>query len=484
MILKHFLKFTAVAAALFSMGFAASCSDDDPVKEPSGDWDKEVKAKKGVYTYDGTTDDGLGNFIFCFTTANVTDNALSGPGDVYFFDLYSGASDAATPLPKAGTYTFDATNSYKEWTFAQDDSYFGTVASGSDEVSGETKFTDGTLTITVSGSQVIAEALVTLNGEKIKLSLTSFSYIAEQVEAVDLERDLNLTCVRTAGGILGENGDIYQNNTTAFVLFSYADKTNTDLLCLTLIGPATPAGTASVLPAGTYTIGTEPNELTCIAGDADNIYSTHYENPKTGEYGWLTSGTVKVSVADGMVYTIEVDAKTDLGYSVKSTYVGGFEFNGGAAPTTTLTEDHNIDFSSVTSGNLIFYGNWENCGMNLIVIDLDPAKAKKDGLGMYLFQSSLNNQLEEHTYVASNNFATTPYCFIPGSLNDDNTFNPTTFYIYDAQGRGTDVQAPIHAGTIEITQDGANWNFEIDVYDDANNHITGSWTGPLKVQQN
>ena len=40
MILKHFLKFTAVAAALFSMGFAASCSDDDPVKEPSGDWDK------------------------------------------------------------------------------------------------------------------------------------------------------------------------------------------------------------------------------------------------------------------------------------------------------------------------------------------------------------------------------------------------------------------------------------------------------------
>lgn len=489
MILKHFIKITAATIIFASMGFTTSCSDDGP-NNPPVTYDKEVKAK-GYYTYEGKTEDGLGNFIFCFTTANVNDSNLSGPGDVYFFDVYSQPSTASTPTPKTGTYKFDAGNTYKEWTFAEDDSYFGTVASGSDEVNNEVAFTDGTLTVSVSGTKVTAEALVTLNGKQIKLTSTSFSYIAEEVEIRDLNRDVDLDISLSKARI---NGDFYQNNTMSYILLGYVNEADEDRFYLDLIAPqATDPSGVALLPAGTYTIGSEPKEFTCLAGtNVDGSYDgSWYDNiSKAGELGLLAEGTVTVSVADGMIYTLEIDAVTNLGHKVKGHYKGYvMHYNPQKdnptwepeSSTTLETKDYIMDLSSVTTGSVFFFGDVYNIEMGVVVVDLDPAAGSKQGLAMkFLVPNPDLRMIEEGTYKASYNAE--PYIFMNGYI-EKNTFEPTTFYIYDAQAKGTDVQAPLQVGAIKITQDGANWNFEVDAYDDANNHVKGSWSGPLEIKK-
>ncbi len=481
MILKHFIKMTAAALALAAVGFAASCSDDNPDTPPAQE--NVLKNAKGVYTYSGDVqDNGKGAYTLCFTTAKVQDNKVTGPGDVYYFELYSSLSTLATPLPEEGTYTFDAQNTFAVNTIAAKGSYMGTLKSGTSELTDGSKveYTDATLTLTVSGSRFYAEGTVTLKtGKTITINRTSFTYIVAEPEPQDLKRDVDLDFVRSA---YGTGGDRYQNNTTYNAVFLYIPTTG-EKLRLDLTGPATPEKTAPILE-GTYTISTSTEEMNCMVGSLssqEEYVGSHYVNEKTGEVGFLKSGTIKITAAEGNVYTVEVDAMTDLGYKVKGEYLGGIVFNGGEeAPTTLLTTDHVIDFSNVTKGTLMFFGDFYKNGTQLIVVDLNPEKGKAEGLAMYLLQADQSENLEEHTYEASYN--NTVYTFIPGYA-DALEFEPTTFYIYDEQAKGTDVQAPIHAGTIKITQEGANWNFEIDVYDDANNHITGSWTGPLEVKK-
>lgn len=480
MILKHFLKGTAAAVVVACLGFAASCSDDGPDTPPVDE--NVLQNAKGIYTYSGDEqNNGNGTYSLCFTTAKIADNKVTGPGDVYFFEIYSKLSTLTTPVPEAGTYTFDAKNTYALNTISAEESYMGTLANGAGQVAAgaEVEYTDATLTLTVVGSKLYAEGTVTLKtGRTITIKRTSFTYTAEDVEAQDLKRDVDLDFVRCS---YGTAGDYFKNNTTYNVAHFYIPATG-EQLRLDLIGPATAENIAPSL-AGTYTIGTSQEAMNCVVGSlsGDEYAGSHYVNEKTGEVGFLKSGTIDLTVNEGNVFTAKIDATTDLGYKVQGEYVGGIVFRGTDAPSTLLTEDHVIDFSSVSEGTLIFYGDFYKNGTQLVVIDLNPEKGNTEGLAMYLLQSDQNQNLEEHTYAASYN--TLPYSFIPGSVNGTVSFEPTTFYIYDAQGKGTVVQAPIHAGTIKITQEGANWNFEVDGFDDANNHITGSWTGPLKVKQ-
>lgn len=475
MIFKHFSKIAAAAVALGSIAIASSCSDTPNTPVDNGYI--EVSKAKGVYTYEGTTENGDGNFILCFTTATIGESELTGPGDAYTFNIFSDADAGTTPVPANGTYTFDASNSRSKGTIASEESFFCTLASGAHEPSGQTNYKEASLTVVLSGSTLYAEATVTLqNDQKFKLPRKSFAYMAEPQEIVDLERNVDLTISRTmAQTKAGENTQLY-------TVYSYVSEADHDRFLLNLVGPALPTNAAPVIAAGTYTIGSATGEFTCLAGKNDNgSYSgSWYDNTtKAGELGLLASGTVTINVEPGQVYTIQIDAQTEAGYQVKGSYTGSIVFVTGdnVEPSTTLKSDHIINFSNVQKGRLIFHGDFFKIGKNLITIDLDPETGSSDGLAMYLLQpDGTSNVLKEGTYGASLNVE--DFIFIPGMITGT-TFEPTTFYVYDAQAKGTDVQAPLRAGTIKITKVDDNWSFEIDGYDDANHHITGYWEGPL-----
>lgn len=481
MILRNLFKTAAVVATVACLGFAAACSDDDPKPEP--DNGNELKGVKGVYSYFGDeAKNGNGAFLLAFTTAKVSTDKITGPGDLYQFAIYSKLSTLSTPLPEAGTYTFDKSNTYALNTIAADDSFKATLKSGANVVTegDEIEFSDATLTLTVTGSKLFAEGSVTLKtGETVTLGRTSFTYFEEEPEPTDLKRDLDLDL---GLGTLGSAGDYYQNGTSYYLVDLTIPATG-ELLHLDLVGPAAPTNTFPSI-AGTYTVGTSKEAMSCVIGSltADEDYAgSHYVNNKTGEVGFLKTGTIEITMEAGYVYTMKIDAQTDLGYKVKGEYVGVLVpiDSEGYKQLTTLTEDHTIDFSNVQKGRLIFYGDLTKNGLGYVVVDLDPEKGSADGLAMALLLADADmRELPEGTYSLSYGMNQSSV-FLPGQIQKAE-FQPTTFYTYDAQAKGTDVQAPIYAGIIKITNmGGMNFQFDVDCYDDANHHITGSWSGPL-----
>lgn len=297
----------------------------------------------------------------------------------------------------------------------------------------------------------------------------------------NLEKNLNLTLSRSHAQYFG---DYYGNGTSNYVVYCYDQAYDEARLRLDLIGPALPENPSSVLAAGTYTIGTETTEFHCAPGvmTEESIEGSWYENSTTNEVGWLASGTITVTEAAGQVYTIEVDATTDLGYTVKGTYTGGVLFIEGSTytPTSTLSADCSLT-GLPTEGIYTFYGDVLGVDLGYTIIDIAAKNPGDNGFAIALLQEDPNaTELVEGTYaVASSAAANVLY---PG-MAQNGSFEPTAYYAIGTQTAQDGIQAPIQAGTIVLSKlDDTTWQIEIDTYDDANNHIFGTWTGPLTEQ--
>ena len=299
---------------------------------------------------------------------------------------------------------------------------------------------------------------------------------------VNLEKNLDLTISRSHAQYFG---DYYKNGTANYVIYCYDRAYSDARLRLDLIGPALSENPTSILAAGTYTIAQETTEMHCLPGqmNGDTAEGSWYENSTTNEVGWITSGTITVSEAEGQVYTIEIDATTDLGYTVKGSYEGGVIFgeNNTYTPMSTLTGDCSLS-GLPAEGIYIFYGDVLGIGLGYTIIDIKAANPGDAGFAIAVLQAdSSARELVEGTYAVSSSAAAN--VLYPGMAQDD-SFEPTAYYVIGTQTSQNGIQAPVQAGTIKLTKlDETNWQIEIDTYDDANNHIFGTWSGALTEQQ-
>ncbi len=492
MFISKLTRFAAAALLIAGVGFA-SCSKDDGGNDSGSSYDRVVRGAKGYYVYNGSSDNGTGSYTLYISTAEISASGWTGPGDIYQFAVYSDMpSNANAPLPARGSYRYDSGNSHADNTFAAEGSMMWSIsASGSQ--TGSSNYSDGSLTLRGTDASPIIEGEVTLsNGTTVQLVATSLAYAGSTIEIGDLQRDVQMGISYTNGGVeRTEEGsyNVYGNNTTSYILHCYDEESDQVRLQLNLIGPGTADDAVPVLETGDYTLGTEPAEFSCLAGSADleNATGSFYDaSGLTGEVGWLTTGSIKVSGGEGNVYTIEINAETNQGRAVTGTYTGGVILNGGnVAPTTTLTDDAQSNFEGVTTGILNFYGAALEARPDLgyTVIDLAPQGGNQAGFVMaILLPDSNTRELAEGTYAVTNDY--TANMLYPGMITSNNEFEPSAYYVTDANNQGTTIQAPVQAGKVTIARgEGDTWEINIDVYDDANNHITGYWVGPLKIQE-
>lgn len=299
---------------------------------------------------------------------------------------------------------------------------------------------------------------------------------------VDLEKDLDLKLSRCHAQYYG---DYYQNGTANYAIFCYDAAQSDARLRLDLIGPALDQTPSSILTEGTYEIGTETTEFHCLAGsmaEGSAPEGSWYENSKTNEVGWLASGTIKITESEGLVYTFEVDAKTNLGYTIKGTYTGGVILAEETThtPASTLVGDKVLN-NLPTSGIYTFYGDVMQIGLGYTIIDIKAEGPGNPGFAIAILQADpAARELVPGTYAVSNRAKAN--VLYPGMVNNG-AIEPTAYYEIGTATSQNGVQAPVQAGYIKLEKlDGSNWQIEFDTYDDANNHITGTWAGTLSEQ--
>lgn len=491
MIFNQLTKLTAIALLFAGLGFASCSKDDSGTTGGNNDYDRVVTGAQGYYAFAGGSDVNTGAYTIYIATATLGQTGWTGPGEVYAFALYSDVpADVNAPIPTRGTYNFDADNTHADNTFSAEGSSTWSLSSGSGTATGSSSFSAGKLTLRGTDANIIVEGEVTLtNGTTVKLNATSLSYLGNSIEIGDLERDVQMQFSFSNGGVLTtEDGsyDVYGNNTTSYIIYCYDATSNQVRLQLNLIGEGTAEGERPALAAGTYTIANETTAGTCLAGstDLENISGSFYDaSGLTGEVGWLTNGTITVSGGEGLVYTIDVQAQTNLGHSVTGLYKGGVILNGGnPTPTTTLTADVETNFPDVTKGLLRFYGDQLDNGLGYTIIDLQPNGGNQPGFVMAILLADPDaRELTKGTYAVTNDYS--PNMLYPGMISGNNEFEPSAYYVTDAQNQGTTIQAPIQAGSVELTRgEGDTWQITIDAYDDANNHISGYWSGSLTAE--
>lgn len=417
---------------------------------------------------------------------------MIGAGNLYYFDLYSAlaAEGDPAPAPQAGNYLFDTANGYSDFSIAEDGSFMDTFTGEGDELAktGTTKYTAAEVRFSEKNGSYEAVAYVTLaTGEKLKITCPTLKIVDKSQQAEGgstLDQDVNLTLTTAAGAYYG---DAYENSTTEYDLgFITEDKTQG--IFLELIGPATADFASSALPAGTYTVGENPEVNTCMQGIEfmGLTFGTYYKNG-AGVLGMVNSGTVVVGKT-GNNFTVTIDCMTDNGHKVQGSYTGPIAFEDatkedptpGGDSWTTLTGDVTADFSAVTAATAEFYGDYAQNGTGNFLLNIDAESPDTEGFILDFYTASASSATAiEGTYTASaDNTANT---FQPGSADDEYIY-PTSYIGYDSEGDLTTF-APAITGTVKITKSGANYKFEIDVYDDAAtpNHITGTWTGPVNI---
>ncbi len=215
---------------------------------------------------------------------------------------------------------------------------------------------------------------------------------------------------------------------------------------------------------------------------------------KTGEKftGLLDSGTMTVT-RNGESYEIVFDFLADNGVRLQGSFSGDLNMVNKNdndkhevmqdQPWTTLDADHQINFLENSACLAYNLGNYLDPAFNQWVVTIVPAGEDPGELLMVqLVVDKAATEIPVGTYTVSWDMAANT--MFPGWY----TFGRQTLYSWfgdstpDAEGYSSEIVA-IAGGTIVLSKDASgNYTFDINLTDQADHKITGTWTGPMETQ--
>lgn len=362
----------AVGEALITVtsvdgGFAAACKV--VVEE---EFNGIVATTAGGYYCGDQYDNGYDNDFLFLLSGNVKEGgvSLAGKGTALWLDLN---------LPKTGATTLPAEHYIPLLSDDQDQSYtwlpgtdagswgiFGSFIYSYQEGDAEPQYImaeQGTVDITLNGSEYTINAVVTAGGKEYKFRYTGAVTLkdvkdagdppAQEYTEVDLGKELTQ-------GYFEFDGDIYKTGGVSNNWLIYLADKQVNFASSPLSGPGkimmlelnTAPSAGKELSEGTYNV-LNPEEIKSAASLApftvvlglvsdNSVYGTWYlaTETKGGQFQPLCSaqkGTVSVKKS-GQTYTIDFDV-TDDDYkiSVKGSYTGVPSFYDGTATTSSLS---------------------------------------------------------------------------------------------------------------------------------------------------
>lgn len=362
----------AVGEALITVtsvdgGFAAACKV--VVEE---EFNGIVATTAGGYYCGDQYDNGYDNDFLFLLSGNVKEGgvSLAGKGTALWLDLN---------LPKTGATTLPAEHYIPLLSDDQDQSYtwlpgtdagswgiFGSFIYSYQEGDAEPQYImaeQGTVDITLNGSEYTINAVVTAGGKEYKFRYTGAVTLKDVKDAGDppaqdyTEVDLGKELTQ---GYFEFDGDIYKTGGVSNNWLIYLADKQVNFASSSLSGPGkimmlelnTAPSAGKELSEGTYNV-LNPEEIKSAASLApftvvpglvsdNSVYGTWYlaTETKGGQFQPLCGaqkGTVSVKKS-GQTYTIDFDV-TDDDYkiSVKGSYTGVPSFYDGTATTSSLS---------------------------------------------------------------------------------------------------------------------------------------------------
>lgn len=357
-----------ITATSVDGGFAAACKV--VVEE---EFNGIVATTAGGYYCGDQYDNGYDNDFLFLLSGNVKEGgvSLAGKGTALWLDLN---------LPKTGATTLPAEHYIPLLSDDQDQSYtwlpgtdagswgiFGSFIYSYQEGDSEPQYImaeQGTVDITLSGSEYTINAVVTAGGKEYKFRYIGTVTLKDVKDAGDppaqdyTEVDLGNELTQ---GYFEFDGDIYKTGGVSNNWLIYLADSRVDFTKQNLVGPGkilmlelnTAPSDGKVLPAGTFNV-LNPMEITAAASltpftvvpglsaEDGSIYGTWYLATDTqgGDFQPLCAaqkGTVSVKKT-GDTYTIDFDiTDDDFKISVKGSYTGVPSFYDGTAQTTSLS---------------------------------------------------------------------------------------------------------------------------------------------------
>lgn len=357
-----------ITATSVDGGFAAACKV--VVEE---EFNGIVATTAGGYYCGDQYENGYDNDFLFLLSGNVKEGgvSLAGKGTALWLDLN---------LPKTGATTLPAEHYIPLLSDDQDQSYtwlpgtdmgawgiIGSFIYSYQEGDAEPQYImaeQGTVDITLNGSEYTINAVVTAGGKEYKFRYTGAVTLKDVKDAGDppaqdyTEVDLGNELTQ---GYFEFDGDIYKTGGVSNNWLIYLADSRVDFTKQNLVGPGkilmlelnTAPSDGKVLPAGTFNI-LSPLDITSAASltpftvvpglvkNDGSVYGSWYLETDTqgGVFQPLYSaqgGTVSVRKT-GDTYTIDFDIKDDdYKISVKGSYTGVPSFYDGTAQTTSLS---------------------------------------------------------------------------------------------------------------------------------------------------
>lgn len=231
------------------------------------------------------------------------------------------------------------------------------------------------------------------------------------------------------------------------------------------------------IPNGTY-VFKENNDLQ--DGSLDQTFTRMYNSE--GKSQSLTNVTVTVTNNH-----IEALMELESGDRYIATYDGPTEVTH-IAPVRigNIYDDATFDLNEEKYPNrraeCSFYGDILGNGLNYHQI-ICSANAETM-TGVYLLLDFFNSDTSASgTYTPLTEESTTmEYTFMPGSMGDNGALEGSWLTtLHGGQITFLDVYAPLIKGTITVNVSGDSCAIVIDCYDEVDNHIQGTYTGPYRL---
>lgn len=469
-------------------------------------------------SYDPTEDDVAEFYLIFSDKLDASWSKEDGPqvkdGFALRLDIYAPTSSPIV-LPD-GTYT--ASSDYTAMTYDPDYSYVeyydanGVMSSTVYDLSGGISITraeDGTYTVKANvknGStvtEVVYNGAITFDDGSLPPSIYN-----------QIGRNLNL---EFNGALANYDGNLYESNTGAMYINLYDHAFNPETggmledgfsIALQVFGKLFANSKEATLDPGTYTVARNFKRFTFFPGlEVDYMGTTvilgsyaKERNPSLYVdgfgYSYLTDGTVVIEDMGDKVFRITIDAVTSQGHQVKGTFEGKVPVNDqsddkGGTALSTLEDDVTLDLEQIPVCRA--YNNGVTNGCQRFIVDIGSPSGKDgntegDILRMEFLLAEGTPILSEGTYTVVDEKLDTsmePFKLTKGyfaATSTGGTDLSGTRYMHFEAGRTLimDHYAPADAGSVGVKKNADDtYTFTINLIDDAQFRIDGSWTGPM-----
>lgn len=264
------------------------------------------------------------------------------------------------------------------------------------------------------------------------------------------------------------------------------------------------ASEGGVLPAGTYTVGSQIAPGVCLPGKIlDGFYEGSYVADVTyyacdGEWGIVNGGTVAVEKNDEG-YRIAFDLTTEDGHRVTASYSGDLQAPDGPVDpdaTSTLKGDYEVRFAEGegTEVNAYYYGYDAELLADVWSVYMEPVRKDDtaDGFMMDLlvdpalgfaagFPAGTADEPDEY----GPGFWGEPGHYLVGEYDAEGTMIHSWYLGGYLRGPGDEWlvtrYAAVKNGFIYISRTGDDYTVTLEYSDESWHTVTGTWAGKIAV---